>query len=257
VTTKQWALIGKPLPEMARSGHVAVAFGGRMYVFGGILEVTKELNDLLVYDFKTQKMSIMDKNGDPFEIPNFAKGVDDSAIKGQSVEGNSPIARGKTFGASPNRKGGASPTKRGTMGAGSPNTSALGKSPTKKPSMLGSSTAAASDDKGLSSPTSISMQNSFIIKNADESFDLYYQQMKRRRHVANFQTNNEQTFASPSGKQALSPATTSITGFQRNRKPQARDGHSACVDKFGFMFVFGGDRHQMPFNDLYFIKLPK
>ena len=82
VTTKSWAQIGKPLPDMARSGHVAVAFGGKMYVFGGILEVTKELNDLLVYDFKTQKMSIMDKNGDPFEIPNFAKGVDDSTTKG-------------------------------------------------------------------------------------------------------------------------------------------------------------------------------
>ena len=89
--------------------------------------------------------------------------------------------------------------------------------------------------------------------------------MKRRRHVANFQTNNEQTFASPS-KQLTgvgqSPATNAQngggqTGFQRNRKPQARDGHSACVDKFGFMFVFGGDRHQMPFNDLYLIKLPK
>ncbi len=143
---------------MARSGHVAVAFGSKMYVFGGILEVTKELNDLLVYDFKTQKMSILDKNGDPYEIPNFAKNVDDSAIKGQSVDGNSPVAKGKTFGASPNRKGhNASPTKRGTMGAGSPHTSALAKSPTKKPSMLGHATAAASDDKGLSSPTSISM----------------------------------------------------------------------------------------------------
>jgi hypothetical protein len=145
-----------------------------MYVFGGILEVTKELNDLLVYDFKTQKMSIMDKNGDPYEIPNFAKGVDDSTVKGQSVDGNSPIARGKTFGASPNRKANASPTKRGTMGAGSPNTSALAKSPTKKPSMLGHSNTTATEEKGLSSPTSISMQNSFIIKNADESFDLYY-----------------------------------------------------------------------------------
>ena len=27
---------------------------------------------------------------------------------------------------------------------------------------------------GLSSPTSISMRDSFIIKNADQSFDLYY-----------------------------------------------------------------------------------
>lgn len=33
----------------------------------------------------------------------------------------------------------------------------------------------------LASPTSNSMQNSFIIKNADESFDAYYQIMKKRR----------------------------------------------------------------------------
>lgn len=51
LTTKQWAQIGKSLPDHARSGHTAVAFGNKMYVFGGILEVTKELNDLLVYDF--------------------------------------------------------------------------------------------------------------------------------------------------------------------------------------------------------------
>ena len=33
------------------------------------------------------------------------------------------------------------------------------------------------------------------------------------------------------------------TTFQRGRRPNARDGHSANVDKFGFMFLFGGDRH--------------
>lgn len=32
--------------------------------------------------------------------------------------------------------------------------------------------------------------------------------------------------------------------------PHARDGHSAVViDKM--MILFGGDRHQMPFNDIY------
>ena len=44
----------------------------------------------------------------------------------------------------------------------------LGESPEKK-------------DSGLTSPTSISMQNTFIIKNAGESFDNYYQQMKKRK----------------------------------------------------------------------------
>lgn len=37
------------------------------------------------------------------------------------------------------------------------------------------------DDTGLASPTSISMQNTFIIKNADQSFDVYWQQMRKRR----------------------------------------------------------------------------
>ena len=36
-------------------------------------------------------------------------------------------------------------------------------------------------ESALISPTSISMQNSFIIKNADESFDAYYAQMRKRK----------------------------------------------------------------------------
>lgn len=49
-------------------------------------------------------------------------------------------------------------------------------------------TTATKEDKkkekdGLSSPTSISMRNSFIIKNADQSFDAYY---KRRKAAGGF-----------------------------------------------------------------------
>ena len=36
-------------------------------------------------------------------------------------------------------------------------------------------------ESGLASPTSIAMQNSFIIKNADDSFDVYYHQMRKRK----------------------------------------------------------------------------
>jgi len=32
---------------VGRSGHTAVSYNNKMYIFGGILEVTKELNDLL------------------------------------------------------------------------------------------------------------------------------------------------------------------------------------------------------------------
>ena len=38
-------------------------------------------------------------------------------------------------------------------------------------------------------------------------------------------------------------------------QPASRDGHSTDIDKNGHMFVFGGDRHHMPFNDLYYMEL--
>ena len=38
---------------LCRSGHSAVTFGSKMVIFGGILELTKELNDMLVFDFNT------------------------------------------------------------------------------------------------------------------------------------------------------------------------------------------------------------
>ena len=44
-------------------------------------------------------------------------------------------------------------------------------------------------------------------------------------------------------------------GVVEGIQPAARDGHSADISEKGYMFVFGGDRHHMPFNDLYLMKL--
>jgi hypothetical protein len=41
--------------------------------------------------------------------------------------------------------------------------------------------------------------------------------------------------------------------IQKN-KPSARDGHSSFVF-LNKMFIFGGDRHHMPFNDLFFLDI--
>ena len=40
----------------------------------------------------------------------------------------------------------------------------------------------------------------------------------------------------------------------RFRNPTARDGHAAIV-YFGCLWIFGGDRHHMPFNDLQILPL--
>jgi len=101
------------------------------------------------------------------------------------------------------------------------------------------------NNEGLTSPTSVSMRDSFIIKNADESFDAYYAQMRKRKHHGNFNMHNNDTHAH---------AQESKFGLVHNHKPTARDGHSSNISN-GYMYVFGGDRHHMPFNDLYMIKL--
>ena len=50
--TQKWCCIKtsgyEPHP---RSGHSANVHNGKMYIFGGILELTKELDDLFCYDF--------------------------------------------------------------------------------------------------------------------------------------------------------------------------------------------------------------
>ena len=53
--------VNSPLP---RSGHSASMAGERMMVFGGIFEVTKELNDLMAFDFtKRQWVTLFEELG--------------------------------------------------------------------------------------------------------------------------------------------------------------------------------------------------
>lgn len=52
------------LKPVARSGHTAIAAGHKMFIFGGILELTKELNDLAIYDMKAGKFTCAEE--DPF-----------------------------------------------------------------------------------------------------------------------------------------------------------------------------------------------
>lgn len=55
---------GTPQPG-PRSGHSATVFKGRMYIFGGILELTKELNEMLIYDFAKGQFAIIGGDGMP------------------------------------------------------------------------------------------------------------------------------------------------------------------------------------------------
>ena len=59
VTGKSWRQIdtqGHP----GRSGHSSQLVGSKSIIFGGILEVTKELNDMLIFDCATEKMTLFE-----------------------------------------------------------------------------------------------------------------------------------------------------------------------------------------------------
>lgn len=94
----------------------------------------------------------------------------------------------------------------------------------------------------LLTPTSISMKNTFIIKNADASFDQYAHMMKKRKspHASpdkHAKGANFQVAPHPPGAKS-----DSLIKLVFEKQPPGRDGHSACLhgDKW---VIFGGDRH--------------
>lgn len=112
----------------------------------------------------------------------------------------------------------------------------------------------------LESPTSISMKNSFIIKNADPSFDSYYKQMTRRKANLSISQPNagmyvggiNQSYFSNTG--AAGHENMQLYGKVQGKRPAARDGHTGLI--YGdYLIIFGGDRHHMPFNDMFMLEL--
>ncbi len=58
------------------------------------------------------------------------------------------------------------------------------------------------------------------------------------------------------GKSIMSAGHSEVTSprgeilFIKGKRPAARDGHSAVLHD-GNLIIFGGDRHHMPYNDLF------
>lgn len=218
----------KPVP---RAGHTAIVCGTKLYVFGGIFELTKELNDLCIFDLVAQQWCQAAE--DPFGDGNKEEGSEAAAeTQQQQMENSSPLKRQQTLAMS-------SPNRRTTKKLpGQP----MDMSPPPKKRNLSISKkekGGVVEDKkdGLSSPTSLTMQQSFIIKNADDSFDAYYQSMRKRQKGMTM--GGTTAGASPTKEGTMSGTQFGFVSGQ----PTARDGHSANCDSQGCMYIFGGDRH--------------
>eukprot|EP00343_Euplotes_focardii_P006161 CAMPEP_0205809666 /NCGR_PEP_ID=MMETSP0205-20121125/13914_1 /ASSEMBLY_ACC=CAM_ASM_000278 /TAXON_ID=36767 /ORGANISM="Euplotes focardii, Strain TN1" /LENGTH=166 /DNA_ID=CAMNT_0053087161 /DNA_START=120 /DNA_END=617 /DNA_ORIENTATION=- len=88
----------------------------------------------------------------------------------------------------------------------------------------------------INTPITGNLRNTFVIKNHNDKFDNYYSQMKRKKGDT---FKNSAAFAGLFN-QCLKPCD----------RPTARDGHTIDVYK-GRLYVFGGDRHHMPYNDTF------
>lgn len=65
IDTQTWTQIELPdnsYKPCCRSGHSSNICHDKLYIFGGILELTKELNELIVFDFNTKCFSLVGKS---------------------------------------------------------------------------------------------------------------------------------------------------------------------------------------------------
>ena len=99
------------------------------------------------------------------------------------------------------------------------------------------------------SPTNMKMKNTTILQNSNASFDNYAAMMKRRK------ASHKHLEGLPEGSSFQDGEEKEEDALKINKKnPQARDGHIACLYE-SKMLIFGGDRHHMPFNDLFLLDI--
>ena len=239
--TCEWTCIQEQIdrPEdaarpLARSGHASQVYNDCMIIYGGIYEVTKELNDMHIFDFKKEEwVTLYQELNSPQKSPPSNTGLSPGSV---GLKKSITKVGTTTFDQSPRKvdKMANNTNMRNTATAGT------GKRPKIKLTPIGANKV---DDRviKLESPTSITMKNSFLIKNADPSFEKCYAQIRKRaldrEKSGNLQGGYDETLTK-----------------QRGKRPPARDGHTGLIIGDCF-YVFGGDRHHMPFNDFHMLDL--
>ena len=144
-----------------RSGHVTLTYGDYIVVFGGIHEITRELNDMYAYDIKANKwLKIFDEKAatTPMILPQSSPTKTGGLTATYTQQ--SPYSRKATLTGGNNSalKEAKTPARKNNFDT------------TKKKVKLPKEEKDEEEVK-LESPTSVSMKNSLLIKHADPSFD--------------------------------------------------------------------------------------
>ena len=260
----QWTLLsaGNTIEDepseipLQKSGHQVTLYKGKhILVFGGIHEVTYEMNDLKIFNVMTKKWTTVyeeNKNGSDGGSPKNKSMIQNDSHRKNMFKG------GHTLNLDTSINNNVSSPKGGDQSAHGV-TSPMNRfnnnpfltikhrslSATKRMEQTLHMESHKESEAELLTPTSISMKNTFIIKNADASFDQYAHMMKKRKspHVSPNKLNTANIQFAPNnanGQGAKSDDSKIRLVFEK--QPPGRDGHSACLygDKW---VIFGGDRH--------------
>ena len=241
---------------LKRSGHSAIIYKNFMIIFGGIYELTQELNDMHAYDFNNNQWitlhieteNLSPHGGETIDRKTFIKSNTSASLpKAPESKLSSAIKDNidsKTkFGLSMKITDKSKRTRQSNL------TKVSGRmSITKLEKLINKKRVDQEHKKEdilLTSPTSLSMKNSFLIKTVGKSFDNYYHLYKKKKTITSkIEDDMKHVMEKNKGK---------IEG----KVPKPRDGHTWIIHDNRYMIVFGGDRHHVPFNDIFSLDLAK
>lgn len=143
-----------------RCGHSSEVYNGYLLVFGGIFEITKELNDLFIFNLETRvwkrlfRASIEENLESPSTTLKQKKTRKDDSpdVTAGTSKLNSTLMKQKTI----------------KMEAA------------KKPKPI-KSPKAAEEPVNLESPTSVTMKQSFLLKQSDKEFEGYWNFVRKKK----------------------------------------------------------------------------
>ena len=246
ISAKKWTQIECEDAPIGRSSHSVVIQSNRMILFGGIIEITKEINEIDMFDLNEKKWSTIDDKSDQHKYSTLTspskikdKMNETAPVRSDSAMKNITMKRDK---ANQSMKKIHSKASLIEPDEKDPNFHLLKSIPKQKKKHTeknkGDDFEQARNE--IQTPITDQLRNTFVIKNQNEGFDKYYTQMKKRKGDS---MKNKSNFMGMFN-QCLKPCD----------RPTARDGHSCDVYK-DRVYIFGGDRHHMPYNDTYSLDL--
>jgi len=198
----QWEEIKTDNSPKARSYHSMNTFEGKIYIFGGLPSITQELNDIYLFDPATKKWVLQ------FNTTLTPRAY--HTYQSTSVKKESPKKQDQSL---------------------QKDMPVNDKDSSKKELDVARN--------NLITPMTQRMMNSPLIEHSDKSFDVYYQQLKKKKKAM----------------QGMSPKSHSEQEYEaKGYFPCVRSSHRTVISN-NHMVVVAGDKHQMPLNDLFVFNL--